>query len=85
MPAGRAWITYDFANYERSLAAYRAEILREIDRIVEDWAEEVGEWIEGAAGGRVMGRRMVRWALGCGDEESEGRSGRLAHWEARLG
>lgn len=51
-----------------------------------DWDdEEMSELIEGAAAGRLMGMRMVRWALGCGDEESEGRSGRFSHWESRLG
>jgi hypothetical protein len=52
----------------------------------EDWDdEELDELIEGAATGRLMGLRMVRWALGCSDEESEGRSGRFSHWESRLG
>jgi hypothetical protein len=47
--------------------------------------EELSELIEGAAAGRLMGLRMVRWSLGCGDQESEGLSGRFSHWEARLG
>jgi hypothetical protein len=32
-----------------------------------------------------MGMRMMRWALGCGEQESEERTGRFAHWESRLG
>jgi hypothetical protein len=52
----------------------------------EDWDdEELDELIEGAAAGRLMGMRMVRWALGCGEQESEERTGRFAHWESRLG
>lgn len=51
----------------------------------EDWDdEELDELIEGAAAGRLMGMRMVRWALGC-DQEIEGRAGRFSRCETRLG
>ena len=51
----------------------------------EDWDdEEMSELIEGAAVGRLMGLRMVRWALGCGDQEGDGRTGQFSRWESRL-
>lgn len=52
----------------------------------EDWDdEEISELIAGAAAGRLMGLRMVRWALSCGDQEDDGRTGRFTRWESRLG
>lgn len=52
----------------------------------ENWDdEEMSELIEGAVTGRLMGLRMVRWALGCGDQEDDGRTGRFTRWQSRLG
>lgn len=50
----------------------------------EDWDdEELDELIEGAAAGRLMGMRMVRWALGCEEEAtSGGRAWRGSRWAA---
>lgn len=48
-----------------------------------DWDdEEMGELIEGAVAGRLMGLRMVRWALGCEEEAAGVRAWRTSRWAA---
>ena len=49
----------------------------------EDWDdEEMSELIEGAVAGRLIGLRMVRWALGCEEEAAEVRAWRTSRWVA---
>ena len=48
-----------------------------------DWDdEEMSELIEGAAAGRLMGLRMVGWALGCEEEAAGVRAWRTSRWAA---